>query len=268
MSPRPLVHLPFLACYCCYGLVAAVGPAAEAGAAATGAAAEAAGHARLSPPATALQHAQPWSYVVTVDDATNTTVAVGRDPATLPPFTGPASTVLNAVVRALPHHGGTIFLTAGTYTLDAPIVIDRSSVEIRGENMGGDLFFASDSYYNGFSNKTATVLVADGFDAFRIGDGVACRAAGERCLILGTALLNLGISGLADVSDSAIPPDRWSNGSGIRVFKADTIRMENIDIRRKQCGIRLGQAPVTVKFAYDHVIDVWTGNNLYLAYNQ
>lgn len=33
-------------------------------------------------------------------------------------------------------------------------------------------------------------------------------------------------------------------------------------------GLRLGQAPVTENFAYDHVIDVWTANNLYLAYNQ
>jgi hypothetical protein len=205
---------------------------------------------------------------VTVDATASTATAIGRDPAVLPPFRGAVSTVLNAAVRALPHHGGTVFLTAGTYVLDEPIVIDRSSVEIRGENMGGDLFFASDGYYNGFDNKTATVIVADGFDAFRIGDGTECRTAGAHCLILGTALVDIGISGLLDASDAAIPQDQWTNGSGIRVFKADTIRMENLDIRRKQNGIRLGQAPVTEDFAYDHVIDVWTANNLYLAYNQ
>ena len=55
---------------------------------------------------------------------------------------------------------GTIFLTAGSYVLSETVVIDRSSVEIRGENMGGDLFFASDGFYQGFMNKTATVIVA------------------------------------------------------------------------------------------------------------
>ena len=184
---------------------------------------------------------QPWSYVVTVDTTTNTASANGRDTAVLPPFHGPPSMVLNAAVRALPHHGGTVFLTAGTYVLDAPVVIDRSSVEIRGENMGGDLFFASDGYYNGFINKTATVIVAEGFDAFRIGDGTDCRTAGKHCLILGTALVDLGISGLLDASDAPIPQDQWTNGSGVRVFKADTIRTENLDIRRKQRVLRGAQ---------------------------
>ena len=117
--------------------------------------------------------------------------------------------------------------------------------------------------------------MAEGFDAFRVGDLPHCRtknpmggyfANGTSCLVLGTAFADLGISGLRDGTDAAIGADKWTNGSGIRVQKADTIRMENLDIRRKQFGIKMGQAE-GLPFAYDHVIDVWTANNLYLAYN-
>ena len=44
-------------------------------------------------------------------------------------------------------------------------------------------------------------------------------------------LTNLGISGIADPSDASLPSNKWSAGAGIRVQKADTIRMENLDIR-------------------------------------
>ena len=49
--------------------------------------------------------------------------------------------------------------------------------------------------------------------------------------------------------------------------KADTIRMENLDIRAKEWGIKMGQEP-GIPFEYDRVIDVWTANNIYLAHNQ
>ena len=80
------------------------------------------------------QPKQAWSYVVEVDGTVCD--ATGRDDS-LPPFSGSPATVLNAAIRALPHSGGTIFVAAGTYMLDSTVVIDRSSVEIRGENMGG-----------------------------------------------------------------------------------------------------------------------------------
>ena len=47
-------------------------------------------------------------------------------------------------------------------------------------------------------------------------------------------LTNLGISGIADPSDASLPSNKWSAGAGIRVQKADTIRMENLDIRCAQ----------------------------------
>ena len=44
--------------------------------------------------------------------------------------------------------------------------------------------------------------------------------------------------------------------------------MSNLDIQRKEYGVWLGQN-VTAEphFAYDHVIDVLTIHNIYLAYN-
>ena len=96
-------------------------------------------HAQHPTPARQQQQQQPqpkqaWSYVVEVDGTVCD--ATGRDDS-LPPFSGSPATVLNAAIRALPHSGGTIFVAAGTYLLDSTVVIDRSSVEIRGENMGG-----------------------------------------------------------------------------------------------------------------------------------
>ena len=215
---------------------------------------------------------QAFSYLVAVSDASGATATAV--PRTGNNITGVTADVLNAAIQALPHHGGTIFLTAGTYVLNRTVVIDRSSVEIRGENMGGDLFFTGDSFYNGFANKTAVVIVADGIDAFHVGDSPSCRTKdprggyfmnGTSCLVFGTSFMDLGISGVN--TDAAIRADAFSNGSGIRVSKADTIRMENLDIRRKQFGVNMGQAP-GLEFAYDHVIDVWTANNLYLSFNQ
>lgn len=113
---------------------------------------------------------QAWSYVLGVGP--NGTVWARSAALAAVEFTGKPSSVINRCIAALPHSGGTLFLRAGVYTLESPIVIDRSSVELRGENAGGDLFFASDSYYNGFRNKTATVLVAEGIDAIQVGNGM------------------------------------------------------------------------------------------------
>jgi hypothetical protein len=227
---------------------------------------------QLSPPIPATRLSQQaFSYLVSVAHDGTTAMA---HPRTGDSITGATSEVLNAAIKALPHHGGTIFLTGGTYILKQTVVIDRSSVEIRGENMGGDLFFTGDSFYHGFANKTAVVIVADGIDAFRVGDSPSCRTHdprggylmnGTSCLIFGTSFVDLGISGFN--TDATIRADNFSNGSGIRVQKADTIRMENLDIRRKQFGINMGQVQ-GVEFAYDRVIDVWTANNLYLSFNQ
>ena len=91
--------------------------------------------------------------------------------------------------------------------------------------MGGDLFFASDGYYNGFANKTATVVVAEGIDAFRVGDRTECRTKdpqggyfhnGTSCLVLGISFADLGISGVRDISDAPLGNTNWTVGAGIR----------------------------------------------------
>jgi hypothetical protein len=111
-------------------------------------------------------------------------------------------------------------VTAGVYYLSTPVIIDRSSVDIRGENMGGDLFFAGDSFYNGFFNKTATVFVADGHDAFRVGASETCRAEGGQCLVLGIAFSNFGITGVsAQGAGHDMFDGTYTAGAGIRVEK-------------------------------------------------
>lgn len=64
---------------------------------------------------------------------------------------------------------------------------------------------------------------------------------GTHCLVLGIAIRDLAISGLADPTDAPLPNLNYSAGAGIRVQKADTIRFDNLDIRRKEHGVMLGQ---------------------------
>jgi hypothetical protein len=82
---------------------------------------------------------QAYSYVVSLT-TTATASAAGQLEASArnaitgkAEFKGDASAVLNSCVQALPHSGGTIFLRAGEYTLSDTIIVNRSSVEIRGE---------------------------------------------------------------------------------------------------------------------------------------
>ena len=88
--------------------------------------------------------------------------AVGRGNSTML-FQAPSADVtINACIRALGKHGGTIGLLPGAFTLAAPIRVDRSSVTIAGANSGGDLFFTSmGSTAEGFANKWASVLNAE-----------------------------------------------------------------------------------------------------------
>eukprot|EP01079_Euglenida_sp_SAG-EU17-18_P002346 gene2346-3172_t len=211
-----------------------------------------------------------WSYVVSpLPDGTAAAVNASTGDAE---FIGPPSSVLNSAIAALPRGGGTVFLTRGRYIFDAPVVVDRSSVEVRGESAGGDLFFTEDGWYNGVSNKTATTIVAEGFDAFQVGNSAECRTPcpgggyymnGTKCLVFGVSFADLAISGVATEGF----PHNWTAGAGVHVQKCDTLRFDNVEVLRKQWGIKLGQDPAH-PFAYDRVIDVVTMNNIYLAYNQ
>lgn len=46
---------------------------------------------------------------------------------------------------------------------------------------------------------------------------------------------------MADSSDAPLPDVNYTSGAGIRVQKADTIRIDNVDVRRKEHGVMLGQ---------------------------
>ena len=84
------------------------------------------------------------SFVVTIDAATGV-VEAWNDSSASPAFSGvDAAHVINSAIVALPHpSGGAVLLRAGVYNLTAPISIERSSVHLRGESRGGDLFFSS-----------------------------------------------------------------------------------------------------------------------------
>ena len=97
------------------------------------------------------QDASAFTFVVAPFLDAGATAYSVRNSSGLQHSTVSATTAIQYAIDALPFHGGTIFLKAGEYVLDSTVTIDRSSVEIRGENKGGDLFFASDSFYNGTS---------------------------------------------------------------------------------------------------------------------
>jgi hypothetical protein len=142
----------------------------------------------------------------------------------------------------------------GKIVLTAPIAVEHSSVTISGENIGGDLFYTNDPVYHGFSNKWGTTIIADGFDAFEVG---------KTNFVLGVTIQNLGISGKN--SDAVMADTDYSADSGIRVYKVNMLQISNVEVTRKEKGIRL--EPIG-NFAYDNVIDVVTLDNIYLCYNQ
>jgi hypothetical protein len=55
---------------------------------------------------------------------------------------------------------------------------------------------------------------------------------------------------IADPTDAALPDVNFTAGCGFRVNKADTIRFDNVDIQRKEYGLKLGQA----RFVAEHIV--------------
>ena len=192
------------------------------------------------------------SFVVTVSN--NLTTAFNDSGAVF--SSNNASDVISKAIAALPYpSGGTVLLRSGAYYLDSPISIERCSVTLRGESKGGDLYFNSDSKYHGYRNKSAVTLVATSSDAITIG---------LSALVLGVTIEDLLITGAVD-GDANIPRAFTTPGAGIRAERVDTFQLSTISVLRKEYGILLGPAPAP--FAYDHVQDVVSLENIYLAYN-
>ena len=164
-----------------------------------------------------------------------------------------ATTVIQSAIDALPTSGGKILMKEGKYVLGTKIVINKNSVELAGTNKGGDLFFTNDGTYHGQSNKMATLIIADGIDGIHVG---------ETTFVQGIAINNLFISGTD--SDEALGDDVYSIGAGIKLENVNTVSIENVQVRHKEYGL---YTKPTEPFAWNHVIDVLTINNLYLCYN-
>lgn len=81
------------------------------------------------------------------------------------------------------------------------------------------------------------MLLAPVSDGIRVGCSARCRADGAQCLIFGIAVRDLSISGVLDADDAALPDANYTAGAGIRVQKADTIRLDNVQVRRKEYGV-------------------------------
>lgn len=124
------------------------------------------------------------------------------------------------------------------------------------------------SFYNGVSNKTATVFVAH-TDGFVAGNSSTCRnmslpRGGGHCLVFGITFRDLLVTGLA--SDAAGADGDYSTGAGIWLAKVDTSLVENVQVVRKEHGVHLGQPLTEGDFQYDRVSDVFQARSLYLAY--
>jgi hypothetical protein len=168
------------------------------------------------------------------------------------PTTKSGSPNASDVITQAISYGGTVYLN-GTFTLTTPIAIDNT-VTITGGDMGGDLFFTRDGTYNGFKTKWATVLIANGTDAFQIGINTFC---------FGVTIQNLGITG-KDCDDSAGPPTGGvTAGCGINISRGDTIKIFNVEVTHKSIGIGID----TGSFAWDHVCDVLNIEHCIFTYN-
>ncbi|MDI9644996.1 MAG: hypothetical protein QFX35_07245 [Candidatus Verstraetearchaeota archaeon] len=164
-----------------------------------------------------------------------------------------ASTVIQSAINALSPSGGRIHIKSGKYVLTSPLTIESNSIHITGESKAGDIFFTNDAKYHGFSNKIATILIADKINGIEIG---------RTKLVFGTTIENMGISGI-DL-DAVMGDDIYSTGAGIRVYRAEVTRIENVQVQRKEYGIYFAPTP---PWAYDRVIDVVMMDNVLLCFN-
>ena len=163
-----------------------------------------------------------------------------------------ASTVIQSAIDVLPSGGGKIQFATGKYVLTAPLVINKSSVHISGENTGGDLFFTMDATYAGISNKIATVLVADGIDGIQVG---------TTAFVFGICLENMAIIGKS--AETGLADTDYSAGNGLNLQRVNTIQLRNLEILRKEKGIYIHQTAS----GYDYVLDILNMENIYFAYN-
>jgi len=161
--------------------------------------------------------------------------------------------VISAAVNALPPRGGKILLKGAKHVFSSPVPINRNAIHIGGESLGGDIFYTNDADYHGQSNKQATLIVADGFDAFKVG---------TTTFVQGISIDDLFISGKD--TDDVLADGIYGLGAGINVSKCDTLQLNNIQVQRKEIGLKL-DAPEA--YAKDNVIDVVRLNNILLCFN-
>jgi len=162
-----------------------------------------------------------------------------------------ASEVLGSVIE----DAGLILFKEGTYKFGSSVAINKSGVMISGIASGGDLYFTNDTTYHGQSDKMGTLIVADGINAFEIG---------ESSFIQGVGIENLFISGVD--SDAKQSDTTYSSGAGIKVWRVSLLRIRNVQVRHKEYGVVLDTTPLG-SFSYDKVIDLPILENIMLAYN-
>jgi hypothetical protein len=161
--------------------------------------------------------------------------------------------VIGAAANALPPRGGKILLKGEKFVFANPVSINRNAIHISGESLGGDIFYTNDADYHGQSNKQATLIVADGFDAFQIG---------MTTFVQGISIDDLFISG-KDI-DEPLADGIYGLGAGINVSRADTLQFNNIQVQRKEYGLKLDSPEA---YAKDNVIDAVRLHNILLCFN-
>jgi hypothetical protein len=141
----------------------------------------------------------------------------------------------------------------GKYVSAATVEVNQSGFGITAPSGHGDVFFANDGVYHGFSTKHPVTFIADGFDLFKIGTTAFAQ---------GLTFEKFGISGKD--SDEIMADTVYSAGAGIHIVKGNTIRIRDVQIQRKEKAIH---SEIEGGFAWDNVIDVLTLENIYLNHN-
>jgi len=172
-----------------------------------------------------------------------------------------ASYTINSAINALTS-GGKIFIKAGEYGLAAPILIQRNGTSLIGEGGFSDLFFTSDTYYEGYEGKAATLLYdasENGIDVIKV--GFKDRMSGACNLTFGVTIKDIMVSGY-------LTPPRNDGiqklGSGIICQNVENLRLENLAVFRKTYGIKI---QTVGPWHWDNVNDVTILRNIALAYN-
>jgi len=172
-------------------------------------------------------------------------------------------TVMNDGIDAM-GDGEKMFVKHGVYTLTGSVEVDKPFT-LEGEHGFGDLFFTSDAFYTGYTDKTGVLFVdgdVTGIDMFKLGFK---QVEATNRISFGIHFKNFSISGYETPPVGGGTDGTQKANSGILIQNVNSCTFENLGIYRKANGVQMQTANGASPANRNDIIHF---RNIQLAYNE